>query len=173
MALDISFAKFDAIASGDYNAGQIDYKVSGSDVNLKKVNAHVHFTSLNTATIDAKRVVELKQAFVRAMESKLGNDKGAIAEIRKALGLPPDNSTPRTLSTRMMEPLTRQEVRELIDKYVKKTNTAVGADVASKRDAVNVANKRALPIRIGEQSFRLDKMAAELGKTTVAEPTKS
>ena len=59
MALDISFAKFDTIASGDYNAGQIDYKGSGSDVSLKKVNAHVHFTSLNTATIDAKRVVEL------------------------------------------------------------------------------------------------------------------
>ena len=48
MALDISFAKFDAIASGDYNAGQIDYKGSGSDVSLKKVNAHVHFTSCST-----------------------------------------------------------------------------------------------------------------------------
>jgi hypothetical protein len=177
MALDISLAQFDAIASGDFNAGQIDYNGSGSDVSLKKVNAHVHFRSLNTATIEAKRVVELKQAFVRAMESKLGNDNGAIAEIRKSLGLPPDNTMPRALSSRMIEPLTRQEVRELIDKYVKRPDgsnaQAVNQDVVDKRNTVNVANQRALPIQIGEQSFRIDKMAAELEKASVAEPTKS
>ena len=151
MALDITFAKFDAIASGDYNAGQIDFKGSGSNATLKKVNAHVHFTSLNTATIDAKHVVELKRAFVQAMESKLGGDKEAIAAIRKSLGLPPDDTVPRALSARTIEPLTRQEVREIIDKYVKRTGGAnsrpVDANVAAQRDAVNLQNQRALPIR--------------------------
>ena len=183
MAIDVSFAQFDAIASGDYNAGQIDYKVSGSGVTLKEVNAHVHFTSLNTATIDVKRVVEIKRAFVRAMESKLGEDRAAITAIRKSLGLPPDDTVPRALSARTIEPLTRQEVRAIIDKYVKPAGGAnarpVDADVAAKRDAVNLQNLRALPIRIGGQSFRLDKMAAELttaveqGQMTVTAPTKT
>ena len=41
MPLDISFAQFDAISSGKYNAGQIDYKGEGEGASLKKVNAHV------------------------------------------------------------------------------------------------------------------------------------
>lgn len=177
MSLDISFDQFNSIASGTYNAGQIDYKGSGENVTLKKVNAHVHYQSLNTATIDAQRVVDIKQAFVRAMESKLGVGNEAIAEIRKSLGLPPDDSNPRALSARTIEPLTRQEVRQLIDRYVKPAGGANArqddAEIAARRDAVNVQNKRALPIRIGDQSFRLDKMAAELETTTVAEPSKS
>jgi len=177
MPLDISFDQFNRIASGTHNAGQIDYKGSDDNVTLKKVNAHVHYQSLNTATIDAKRVVDIKQAFVRAMESKLGSDKGAIAEIRKSLGLPPDDSNPRALSARAIEPLTRQEVRQIIDRYVNRADGANArqddAEIAARRDAVNVQNRRALPIRIGDQSFRLDKMAAELEKKTVAEPAKS
>ena len=125
MSLDISFDQFNQIASGTHNAGQIDYKGSGDNVTLKKVNAHVHYKSLNTATIDAQRVVDIKRAFARAMESKLGADKGAIAEIRKSLGLPPDDSNPRALSARAIEPLTRQEVRQIIDRYV---NRAGGAN---------------------------------------------
>ena len=177
MALDISFEQFNQIASGTYNAGQIDYKGSGDNVTLKKVNAHVHCTSLNTATIDAQRVVDLKRAFARAMESKLGAGAGAIAEIRKSLGLPPDDSNPRALSARTIEPLTRQEVRQIIDRYVNGAGGANArqddAEIAARRDAVNVRNKRALPIQIGDQSFRLDKMAAELETTTAAEPSKS
>ncbi|MBO7683450.1 MAG: DUF3626 domain-containing protein [Kiritimatiellae bacterium] len=177
MALDISFAQFDAIASGDYNAGQIDYEGNGANVSLKKVNAHVYLKILNTKTIDANRTVELKRAFVKAMSTRLAGNAGAIAEIRRSLGLPPDDSNPKALSQRTIEPLTRQEVREIIDRYVKHTGgenaQAVDQDVVDKRDAVNLANQRALPIRIGEQSFRLDKMAEELGKATVAEPTKT
>ena len=55
MALDISFDQFNSIASGTYNAGQIDYKGSGDNVTLKKVNAHVHYKSLNTASRSARR----------------------------------------------------------------------------------------------------------------------
>ena len=69
MALDISFDQFNQIASGTHNAGQIDYKGSGDNVTLKKVNAHVRYKSLNTATIDAQRVVDIKRAFARAIAS--------------------------------------------------------------------------------------------------------
>lgn len=174
MPLDISFAQFDAIASGKYNAGQIDYKGEGAKATIKKVNAHVHTTGMNTVVVDAKRTVELKQAFVKAMSARLDGNANAIAEIRKELGLPPSDINPKAITQRTVEPLTRQEVRNIIDKYVNGGNTGpVKADVATKREEVNLANQRALPIRIGTQTFRLDKMAAELAKVGKGDPTKS
>lgn len=132
---------------------------------------------MNTDTVDVRHVVELKRAFVRAMESKLGNGAAALAEVRKSLGLPPNDSDPRAFSARMMEPLTRQEVREMIDKYVNRTGganaPAEDANTVAKREAANLANRQAIPVRIGEQSFRLDKMAAELETAVVAEPEQS
>ena len=42
MALDISLAQFNRIASGDYNAGQIDIKVGDNgQAELVKINNHV------------------------------------------------------------------------------------------------------------------------------------
>ena len=67
MAIEVSLAKFDAIASGDHNAGQIDYETTRTGISLKKVNHHVTCRSLNNDTIAAERTVELKRAFVRAM----------------------------------------------------------------------------------------------------------
>ena len=173
MSLDISFAKFNAIASGTYNAGQIDYDLKGNTATLKKVNAHVTFRSLNNDTVDAARTVELKRAFVSAMATQLGDNKNALAEIRKLLGLPPDDTNPKALNQRTIEPLTRQEVRSIIDKYVNGGNArAVDADIAAKRDAVNIANKRALPIHIGSQTLYLDSMVEELSNAKTGEPEK-
>ena len=80
MAIEVSLAKFDAIASGDHNAGQIDYETSSTGISLKKVNHHVTLRSLNKATIAAERTVELKRAFVRAMTTQLGGNAAAIAD---------------------------------------------------------------------------------------------
>lgn len=174
MPLDISFAQFDAISSGKYNAGQIDYKGEGSGASLKKVNAHVHSTDKNNVVVDTGHTVELKRAFVKAMSTRLNGNANALAEIRKTLGLPPDDSSPKALNQRTIEPLTRQEVRAIIDKYVNGGNArAVSADVAAKRDAVNVENQRRIPVQIGDQTFRLDEMASELSQAEKGSPKKS
>ena len=144
MAIEVSFAKFDAIASGDHNAGQIDYETTRTGISLKKVNHHVTFRNLNKATVATERTVELKRAFVRAMTTRLGGDTAAIAEIRKSLGLPPDDTNPKALSARTIEPLTRQEVRELIDKYVRHIGDG-SATADEDRESVNAENARRLP----------------------------
>ena len=47
---------FNKIASGEYNAGQIDF-VTGDNgrVSLAKINNHVHKTGLNKTTLSAAR----------------------------------------------------------------------------------------------------------------------
>lgn len=162
MAIEVSLEKFDAIASGDHNAGQIDYETTRKGISLKKVNHHVTFRSLNKVTVAAERTVELKRAFVRAMTTRLSGNAAAIAEIRKSLGLPPDDTNPKALSARSIEPLTRQEVRELIDKYVKHVGGDATAPADEDRESVNIENARRLPIRIGGQSFYLDQMVDDL-----------
>ena len=72
MALDISFAQFDTISSGTYNAGQIDYKGEGAGASLKKVNAHVHFTGKNNVVVDTGHTVEIKRASCRCNLSPRG-----------------------------------------------------------------------------------------------------
>ena len=170
MAIEVSFEKFDAIASGDHNAGQIDYETTRKGISLKKVNHHVTFRSLNKATVAVERTVELKRAFVRAMTTRLGGNAAAIAEIRKSLGLPPDDANPKALSARSIEPLTRQEVRELIDKYVKHVGGDATATADEDRESVNVENARRLPIRIGGQSFYLDQMVSDLRRAAQEAP---
>ena len=171
MAIEVSFAKFDAIASGDHNAGQIDYETTRTGISLKKVNHHVVCRSLNKVTIATERTVELKRAFVRAMATQLGGNAAAIAEIRKSLGLPPDDTNPKALSARTIEPLTRQEVRELIDKYVNHVGGDGTATADADRDSVNVENARRLPIVIGGQSFYLDQMVDDLKRAAQGAPS--
>ena len=171
MALDISFDQFNSIASGDHNAGQIDYETSRTGISLKKVNHHVICKSLNKATVAAERTVELKRAFVSAMTTQLGGNAAAIAEIRKSLGLPPDETNPKALSARTIEPLTRQEVRELIDKYVNHLGGDGTATADADRESVNVENARRLPIVIGGQSFYLDQMVNDLKRAAQGAPS--
>lgn len=53
----ITLNDFRALANGDYNAGQIDFKTNsnGETTGLKKVNHHVTFRSLNTVEISTQR----------------------------------------------------------------------------------------------------------------------
>ena len=56
---------FNKIASGEYNAGQIDFATGDNGrVSLAKINNHVHKTGLNKTTLSAARILEVKEAFV-------------------------------------------------------------------------------------------------------------
>ena len=162
MPLDISLDQFSAISKGQYNAGQIDVTVaSDGSATLKKVNAHVNLTVLNTATIDPAQTLEIKQAFVRAIAPHVTEEDAA--RIREDLGLPAiDGGTVRM--GHAYEPLTRQQVRTLLDAYVPPEVRKARAEEAKRtsvRASVNAANLSAQPIHVGDQALKLDQIGTD------------
>ena len=71
MALEISLAQFNKIATGDYNAGQIDIRTSkGGQAELVKVNSHVWQTSKNKVVLSPERILApLTRQAVREIRS--------------------------------------------------------------------------------------------------------
>ena len=169
MALpDISLAQFNKIASGDYNAGQIDFKTNArGETELVKINNHVWKESKNNVVLSPERILEVKEMFLNALQ-KGGVTPEKMAEVRNRLGLPADLDVPATKAQRddlikaRFTPLSRAEVREILDTYANQgrgftweskndisyENWAAGQATAAKtgrsvrwRDNVNEANK--------------------------------
>ena len=138
MALpDISLAQFNKIASGDYNAGQIDFKTNDrGETELVKINNHVWRTSKNNVILSPERILEVKEMFLSALE-KGGVPADKMAEIRDRLGLPselnlPDGKDQRDGILKMrFTPLTRAQVRSILDEYA---NGGKGCTPASAKD---------------------------------------
>ena len=88
MAGEISLADFNRIATGTYNAWQIDF-ATGKDgaTELVKVNNHVWQTSKNRVQLAPERVLEVKESFIAALE-RGGVSAENIATIRKEIGIP-------------------------------------------------------------------------------------
>ena len=87
---EISIAQFNKIANGDYNAGFVDFAKdeNGNVINeLKKVNNHVVRKGLNKVELSPERILEVKEAFIRALERALV-PQDRINEIRGILGIP-------------------------------------------------------------------------------------
>ena len=126
MALpDISLAQFNRIASGDYNAGQIDFKTAkDGSTELVKVNNHVWQTSKNNVMLSPERILEVKEVFLNALE-KAHVPKAKMDEIRARLGLPAEMDVATSKAARVevlkarYTPLSRALVRELLDQYAK------------------------------------------------------
>lgn len=123
MALEISLAQFNKIATGDYNAGQIDYRTKDDgSTELIKVNNHVWKKSQNDVILSPARILEVKLAFLNALQNG-GVGADAINEIRDRLGLPAEidmltNKAERTdFLTKRFAPLTRAEVRSILDEF--------------------------------------------------------
>ena len=142
---DISLAQFNRIASGKYNAGLVDFatdKNGNVTGELAKVNNHVHKTGKNTVVLDQQRILDVKEAFVKALAGA-GVDAAAIAEIRAKLGIPEETSLTagradrRALINARFQPLSRQQVRELLDAYARqgRGNTVESGLAVSFEDA--------------------------------------
>ncbi len=87
---DISLAQFNRIATGDYNAGQIDFKTKDDGTaELVKINNHVWRKSLNNVELSPERILEVKEAFLNALQ-KGGVSAESMNEIRDMLGLSPE-----------------------------------------------------------------------------------
>ncbi len=127
MPSQLSLADFNRIATGTYNAGQIDIATAkdGSQ-SLVKVNNHVWFTSRNKVQLAPERVLEVKEAFIAALKAAgMEEGSGALAEIRKELGIPvgldaaaaAPNVSVDALVKKRFTPLSREQVRTLLDTY--------------------------------------------------------
>ena len=118
--LNISLDQFQKMATGDYNAGEVALK---SESKLTKINNHVHRLSANTKSISHEEVLAIKNAFMKALSAN-GVDMAEINKIRKELGLAPDETAPKTLAERSIKPLTRQQIRDIIDRTAHAINAS-------------------------------------------------
>ena len=140
MALpDISLREFNTIATGKYNAGLIDFTTDAQGVTkLTKLNNHIKKIKLNGVKMTPERILEVKETFIKALQgSGLKNED--VSEIRAKLGIPDtlDADTSRETQSKVLlnrfRPLTRQEVREIIDQYVNLGNAAARRPMPDER----------------------------------------
>jgi hypothetical protein len=137
MAMDnITLRDFNMIATGKYNAGLIDFgtnKETG-EVELVKVNDHVSKKELNNVKLSPERILEIKETFVNALQ-RGGVSAEHMREIRAKLGVPETLSSEYSKEGQIkmiyerFRPLSRQEVREILDKYA---NSGAGVGAARK-----------------------------------------
>ena len=113
--LRFSLDDFQKLSKGTYNAGEFRITDSGK---LDIVNNHKTWTIFNHKSVDGTDAYAIRVAFAKAMEAG-GLDKKAMKTVRKALGLGPGNTLG---SGTAMTPLTRQQVRELIDANITALN---------------------------------------------------
>jgi hypothetical protein len=115
--VNISLQQFQTISSGKYNAGEVKL---ASETTLGKVNNHVHLTGSNATPLSHAEVLAVKNAFVKALSSG-GVGAGEIARVRRDLGLSAEAGMDKTLHERSLKPLTRHQVRQILDRYAGST----------------------------------------------------
>lgn len=116
--VNISLQQFQEISSGKYNAGEV--KLAGES-RLAKMNNHVHQTSGNNEVVSHAEVLAVKAALVKALSDN-GVAADEIDRIRRELGLAPDGARDRDLRTRSLKPLSRQQLREILDRNAATVN---------------------------------------------------
>ena len=109
--------EFQKLASGKYNAGNIVLTSRGK---LNIANNHRHWTCLNTTKISPEDAFAVRAAFVDALTSRGGLPPDKLALVCERLGINEDLSA---RNERAFIPLTRQEVREIIDANIADINT--------------------------------------------------
>jgi len=120
--VNITIQQFQNIASGKYNAGEVRLT---SETSLGKINDSVGSWDSNVKAISHDEVLAIKEAFVRALQ-KSGVGLVAINDIRRRIGLAPDPALPKALAERSIKPLTRQQIREILDEHKETINLATG-----------------------------------------------
>ena len=109
--LHFTLDDFQKLSKGTYNAGEFHLTDSGK---LDIVNNHKTWTVFNNVPVDGADSFAIRVAFAKAMAAG-GLDQNAMKGVRKALGLGPGYTLH---GGEAFKPLTRQEVRELIDKNI-------------------------------------------------------
>ena len=146
--VNISLAEFQGISSGKYNAGEVKL---ASETKLGKVNNHVHFQGSNATPLSHEEVLAVKNAFVKALSSN-GVAADEIARIRRELGLSAETGIDKTLHARSIRPLTRQQVRDILDRNA----AAINAHADQNPGAARISTSAQI---YGEGGMRADRAA--------------
>ena len=110
--VNISLRQFQDISTGEYNAGEVKL---ASENKLAKMNNNVHKLGKNNETIAHGEVVAIKEALGKVL-SQNGVGQDELNRVRMELGLAPDGHADRTLSQRSVKPLTREQIRNILDR---------------------------------------------------------
>ena len=124
--VNISLRQFQEISSGKYNAGEVKLT---SETAIDKVNNHVTMKFLNSTKISHEEVLAIKNAFIKALKSG-GVNTDEINRIRQELGLAPMKPVDRNLHERSIKPLSRQQIREILDR------NKANAELNTRRDVI-------------------------------------
>ena len=142
--VNISLQKFQEISSGEYNAGEV--RLAGQD-SLDKINNHVHFTGWNKVSLSHAEVIAIKDAFVKALCDG-GVDGAEIDRIRVQLGLAPSGAVDTSLNERSLKPLSRQQIRDILDQYAAvlnvPTSDELNANVSAATRQTRAATRQAV-----------------------------
>lgn len=109
---------FNKLSRGTYNAGEFTLDKSG---NLAIVNNHISMTWKNNVSISPETVLRTKEQFLESLKNK-GLDDDQIGDIRHRLGLSPRQGLNDLEALAGLKPLTRIEVREILNDYAKSFN---------------------------------------------------
>ena len=120
--VNITIQQFQEIASGKYNAGEVRLATATS---LDKINHRVTFKGDNKVSLSHAEVLAVKQAFVRAL-SGAGVGADEVARGRAQLGLDPKRPVDVELKARSLKPLSRQQIRSILDRNKETINQNVG-----------------------------------------------
>jgi|GEM_PF-2834175 len=120
--VNISLRQFQDISTGEYNAGEVKLK---SESSIGKVNHHVTMRRFNKVDISHEEVLAIKNAFVKALASG-GVDQYQLDFVRKELGLAPMKPVDKTLHERSVKPLSRQQIRDILDRNRNTINSTLG-----------------------------------------------
>ena len=132
--VNISLQQFQDISSGKYNAGEVRLE---SETELGKINHHVHLTGSNAKSLSHAEVLAVKNAFVKALsDSGVGADE--IARIRHDLGLAAESGADKSLHERSLRPLTRQQVRQILDRNAAAINAGAAPGAAPIRTSAQI-----------------------------------
>ena len=153
--VDIAISKFQEVCSGEINAGEV--KLTG-ETSIDKVNNHVRMRGKNKVSQTLAEVLAVKHAFLRALAGS-GVDAEEVARIRRDLGLAPRQPVDKDLRARSMKPLTRQQVREILDRNANAINAAKGAGTIRTSDELHAR----VPARdLANRKTRRDEVNGEL-----------
>ena len=121
--VNISLDEFQRISSGWYNAGEVKLHDANT---LDKVNNHVAtWWYDNKDDISHAETVAIKEALVKAL-SQHGVEGEALNRARQKLGLQPMDPSDKSLLKRSVMPLTRQQIREILDENAETLNQSEG-----------------------------------------------
>ena len=120
--VNISLTEFQRLSKGKFNAGEVKLT---SETTIDKVNNHVEKRGKNGVELSHDEVLAIKNAFIRAL-AEGGVDRDEINNIRRELGLAPMKEADTGLRERSLKPLSRQQIREILDRNAETINEHLG-----------------------------------------------